>query len=65
MERASTKVEVEYEVKHVFTVGSYLMDLRGRTLLRQRLAVVPWLTAVFTPATEVSLILTAPALGTV
>lgn len=65
MEHASTRVEVEYKAKHAFAVGSYLMDLRGRTLLHYRLAVVSWLTAVFTPATEVSLILTAPALRTV
>lgn len=46
-------------------VGSYLQDLGGRTLLHHRLAVVPRLTAVLTPATEVSLVLAAPALGTV
>lgn len=41
------------------------MDLRIRTLIPDWLTFIPWLADAVTPATEVSLILPTPALGTV
>lgn len=44
---------------------SYLVDLRRWTMINNRLAVVSRPAAIFAPATEVALVLPAPALGTV
>lgn len=48
-----------------FNLGSHLVDLWGRALVDDRLAVVPQLAAVVTPAAEVFLVFASPALGTV
>lgn len=46
-------------------VYSYLGDLGVRTLAIHILAVIPGSTAVVTPATQMSQVLTSPTLGTV
>lgn len=48
-----------------FNLGSHLVDLRGRAVIDDGLAVVPRPAAVVTPATEVALVFASPALGTV
>lgn len=46
-------------------VYSYLGDLGVRTLTTHILAVIPGSTDVVTPATQVTLVLTSPTLGTI
>lgn len=48
-----------------FNLGSHLVDLRGRAVIDEGLAVVPRLAAVVAPTAEVALIFAPPALGTV
>lgn len=48
-----------------FNLGSHLVDLWGRAVIDDGLAVVPRPAAVVAPATEVALVFASPALGTV